>query len=499
MPSRRNDANSTVRLPAVLAIGFTGHRTLPDEAMSRELIRKFLTEQKAKTPATIYGVSSAAAGGDLIFAETCIEFGIPLRILLPVPAELFREDFDAAAWARAERVLKAAFSIEITGNQCLGTERYYECGIETVQQSQLVLALWDGQPSRGIGGTEEMVSFAKAVGRPVFWFHSETGNLTIFHEATAQKLLHDLELDFLNHLPDARSTGVIDSPTELAQAWFRKVDTTASKLAPQARRLASIPIVYTAAAAVLSGASRGRAAPLWIGVSAALGITAAVLPAALRLDKRQALWARTRTAAEVCRSVLALWRTPVPYEVLGPEIIPELSGVLMSLNFLKLKDGPRNKISLEEFKVNYRRDRLSNQIRYFRDSGARAARDGRRLRMITWVCGVIAIAIAVSLFLAKFGLLGTHPLPASKWFPLAISAFFQIATVAGALIVVNDCNRRQQRYRELHSWLLDWDSQLEALLTWPSALQVVAKIEKALLVELLEWRSLVRNAKLSGK
>jgi hypothetical protein len=499
MSFRGNDTNSAICLPAVLAIGFTGHRSLADETKSRELISRFLAERKAATPATLYGVSSAAAGGDLLFAESCIQLGIPLRILLPAPAEYFRKDFEPATWLRVEQVLKSALSVEVTGDQQLGDERYYECGIQTVQQCQLLIALWDGQPSRGMGGTEEIAAYAKEVGTPVFWFHSETGELTVFHEETAKNLLHDPELDFLNHLPDCGVTRESDSAKELAQAWFQKIDSNASRFAPQVRRLASIPIVYTAAAALFSGAaSRGHAAPVWLAASAALGIIAAALPTVLRLDQRQSLWARTRTAAEVCRSALALWSTSGFYEVIGPEVIPELSGTLMSLNFLKMEDGARNKVSLEEFKQSYRRERLSGQIKYYFEHGAKAARDSRRFRTAAWVFGGGGILIAIGLFAGKFGLPGAHVLANVKWLPLAISALFQAATVAGALVAVNDCNRREQRYRELHDWLKNWDRQLDALRTWPSVLQVAARVEKALLVELLEWRSLLRNTRLSG-
>ena len=51
-------------LPAVLAIGFTGHRSLKDEYKLRLQIRDFLREQKAAFEGIVCGVSSAAAGGD---------------------------------------------------------------------------------------------------------------------------------------------------------------------------------------------------------------------------------------------------------------------------------------------------------------------------------------------------------------------------------------------------------------------------------------------------
>lgn len=89
------------------------------------------------------------------------------------------------------------------------------------------------------------------------------------------------------------------------------------------------------------------------------------------------------------------------------------------------------------------------------------------------------------------------PGPWKQWLALGASIAFQIATVAGALLAVNDCDRRRQRYRELHQQLGKWDAQLEALRTWPSVLRVAGRIERALLAELIEWRSLIRNHKLA--
>ena len=81
----------------------------------------------------------------------------------------------------------------------------------------------------------------------------------------------------------------------------------------------------------------------------------------------------------------------------------------------------------------------------------------------------------------------------------AAASFFQIATVAGALLVVNDYERRRDRYRELHRMLTQWDKQLELTQTWPTVLRTTSMVEKALLAELIEWRSHIRNRKLPQK
>ena len=221
--------------------------------------------------------------------------------------------------------MENAISLEVTGRHESRSEQYYDCGIQTVAESQLLVALWDGQPARGAGGTQEMVSYARKTGHPIAWIHSETGVLQFLNKDALEQIESNSELEFLNQLPDVGPHMSIAAPAgssrDLAQAWLDKTDENANRFAPQARRVASIPIVYTAAAAVMAGVAPEipGAAP-WLAISAVLGVVALALPAALRLHVRQSRWARTRTAAEIARSVLVIWRTPRPYEVIGAEV-----------------------------------------------------------------------------------------------------------------------------------------------------------------------------------
>jgi hypothetical protein len=494
-----NGVKSSLRLPATLAVGFTGHRLLHDEANCRKWIYDFLKRKKVSARGVVHGVSSLAAGGDLLFAECCFELELPLCVLLPLPVEGFRKDFDDRGWARVEQALSKAASVEVAGGDQPRNECYYECGIETVLQSQMLLALWNGAPAEGLGGTEDIVTFAKELGRTVVWLHSVSGEVSAFNEKSDEELADDAELEFLNNLPDLNVTADTDAPHVLARAWFRKVDESATRSAPQFRRLAAIPIIFTAAAALFSGAgSWARSVGAWLAAGTAMGILAAILPAALRLQKKQILWARTRTAAEVCRSVLAFWSAPAPYDAIGPEVVPELSGMLVSLNLLKSIDRESGKASLAEFKERYRRERVAGQIDYMFSHAAQSEAEGRRYRIATWACIGLAIALNAWLFVGArfFGIVFGEW---KQWMALGASVAFQIATVAGALLAVNDCDRRRQRYRELHRQLEKWDAQLVALRTWPSVLRVAGRIERALLTELIEWRSLIRNHKHARK
>src|SRR5579864_239275 len=489
---------TSLHLPATLAIGFTGHRKLPDEAKCREAIRRVLLEWRAKVPGVIYGATSAAAGGDLLFAETCIELNLPIRVFLPLPKEQFREDFDEASWDRAECVFKNALSVEVTGAGEQLTERYYECGIETVQESQLLIALWDGEPSQGLGGTADMVHFAKEQGRPVIWIHSTTGEVQQFN--VSPEILNDPEMRFLNELPGPAVPPPAGFPRDLANAWFVKLDENASRAAPQFRRMAAIPIFCTAAAAVLSGKTAYTGSSVvWLWMGTALGIMAASLPTVMMLGRRQVAWTRVRTAAEICRSCLALWETPELYEVVGPEVVPDLAGMLTSLNFLKMLDRRARENNLEEFKRLYRSGRVQHQIDYFSRHAIHAAAWARRYRIVTWASTILAAGLDAWLLLNAHGLDHSISERMRPELALSVALFFQIATVAGSLVVVNDYVRRRDRYRELHRMLLQWDKQLELSETWPIVLRIASTVEKAMLAELIEWRSHIRNQKLPQK
>jgi hypothetical protein len=166
---------------------------------------------------------------------------------------------------------------------------------------------------------------------------------------------------------------------------------------------------------------------------------------------------------------------------------------------LKMMHGATARASLEEFKAHYLQHRISNQIGYFSVQSKRSERDGRNFKWLA-LLGIGLAVLTVIWWLGAKEVLGAgHPVPGGRWLPLSISALFQLATISGALVVVHDCDRRQRRYAELSDRLQSWEAEFAALRTWASILKVVNRVERALLVEMLEWRSLTGNTRLPRK
>jgi len=486
---------SQVKLTPALQIGFSGHMKLSNEGLCRELIVKVLSEWKAKLPGGISGVSSLAAGGDLLFAEACFELGIPLRVLLPMSSAQFSDDFEPATWKRAENALEQAVSFEVIGGGLDRPHCYYECGLETILQSGLLVVLWNGLPAQGIGGTGEMAQCCKNLGTPVIWIHSETGEITRWNESDL--FWHDPELRFLNDLPDRKAKPGV-THREQAIAWFEKLDENANQLAPQFRKIAATPILCAGTGAVLTVAAyvfKGQASLLF-GTSALLGLIAALAPKFLKAKETQESWARIRAAAEVSRSFVALWDVPVPYDVFDKAVLPELRGMLEALNHLKTLAGFKNqKTDFATFKESYHQQRIVQQSSYFSRQTERA--DGVMSRARVMIRWFVVFAIAGNLFFVMTAQV-FHLLPSDGWMTwlgLAVVLAYQLAAATGAMIVVNDYGRRQQRFLEMRRLIQDYGKQLQQTQSWPSVLRVVARVEKTLLTEVIEWRALYRNQK----
>ena len=107
------------------------------------------------------GFASAACGGDILFLEAMMARGGRVHITLPCAVEAFRKDCadvipDADWGARFDRILKAAHTVEILGEQYTSDNAVAsECcnrimvglGQRCAQgkgEELLVIALWDG-------------------------------------------------------------------------------------------------------------------------------------------------------------------------------------------------------------------------------------------------------------------------------------------------------------------------------------------------------------------
>jgi len=174
-------------VPFVLAVGVTGHRAevLPegDVPALRERIRDVLrlieesgrdlleSERDcfADAEPRLRFVSPVADGADQIAAELALELGWELQAILPFERAAYRASLaNHGARERFDALLaRSTCLLELPGDPDHGLDAYVMTGRATVAHCDVLIAVWDGLPPRGRGGTGEVVQLALTEGTAI--------------------------------------------------------------------------------------------------------------------------------------------------------------------------------------------------------------------------------------------------------------------------------------------------------------------------------------------
>lgn len=147
-----------------MRVGITGHRGLSTDV--EEHVRALLADQvKEYDPAELVGVSCIADGPDSWFAETVLKHGGRLEVV--VPAAEYRESLPDWHHPVYDRLVSRAADVHHTG-MTESTSEAHQAGSEIlVGLVDELIAVWDGKPARGYGGTADVVAYADRTGVPV--------------------------------------------------------------------------------------------------------------------------------------------------------------------------------------------------------------------------------------------------------------------------------------------------------------------------------------------
>lgn len=154
----------------VLRVGVTGHRHLAGQAdVEHEVDRvldRLVTEHSSPD---LVVLSSLAEGADRLVVERVLARDrSALHAVLPLPPEDYSDDFaDPASREGFARYLDAAEQVTLSPPQESREAAYEHAGREVLARCDVLLALWDGRPARGRGGTGQLVAEALHLGRHV--------------------------------------------------------------------------------------------------------------------------------------------------------------------------------------------------------------------------------------------------------------------------------------------------------------------------------------------
>lgn len=148
-----------------MRIGITGHQRLDDPTqwpqVREELIRYL---EGVATP--LIGITSLAIGADQLFADIVLELGGTIEVVIPF--EGYELKFSDGASRQHYRTLlsRAAQVITLPSSQS-EEAAYFEAGKLVTKLSDAMVAVWDGNEAEGLGGTADVVTYAKQIMKPI--------------------------------------------------------------------------------------------------------------------------------------------------------------------------------------------------------------------------------------------------------------------------------------------------------------------------------------------
>jgi hypothetical protein len=240
----QGESASGVRVtPVPLVVAVTGHRDLLKSELPaiRERVRAFMADLERRYPdLPVVVMSGLAAGADSLVAEEALALGLKLIAALPMPRDLYAEDFAAgterenflALCARASEFIELPF----TPGNTAGLSRepgynrdrqYAQLGVFLSAHCHVLLALWDGRQAGELGGTAAVVNFHQNDMMPGYTSRA----------AANQRMLADDESDLVYHIVCSRDRPGGAPPDGLAPletAWL-----TTDEYAP---RTADLPL-----------------------------------------------------------------------------------------------------------------------------------------------------------------------------------------------------------------------------------------------------------------
>jgi hypothetical protein len=483
---------SASTLPIFRIVGFSGHRQLADLVAPARAIMAAVSELRQEAPGDWIGLSSVAAGSDQLFVQQVLDLGLSWHAILPLPRAQFQQDFTAFDWSVAEGFLARADHVRVIGENASREDGYLDCGMETVNDSDVLIALWDGLPARGKGGTAEVVEYATALGKPVLIIDAATFAVRKINWKALN--YNEDSLAELNRLPDVAEPAAPESkgPRNIHR-FLQKCDAAATRGAPQFRRLIASTVVLHVVATVIASAALAyelhAAALPWIKLLCLTG----ALAVAIELRRRghsNSSWVRCRLAAEFSRSAIATWGLPRAAPLFQDLNLPVVRGLTRSLHILHSRSTVADPMSMADFKQHYIARRIDDQIAYYQRQEGRALPQFSRLKAGFWVSTLLAITCTLLYAVAT-----TWHFEPADWVVASLFHFLPVTlpVVAAAfisLISINDLQRRVARYREMKFMLMDSRNQVKFCETWNSLERVVLKTERALLQEVLEWHSI---------
>ena len=528
-----------MELVSYWVVGFSGSRRLEQSDFVRAELRRALQNLQELAAGQLVAISSAAIGADLLFIQETASLGIPWLAVLPFPADAFfnEKDFPDASERRAARqrvdqavdceIVRIPRDAEEATNSTWRHGAFADAGFRCVDECDVFIAVLHGTNEPGKpGGTRGVIDYARARKRPLLLIDSATR--TVKPENWPTRLHDSLTDELRSVVPPVlkakdKSASATQSAVSLA-AWRKAFGAAAQKHVPRNRWENTAVVILHALATIITALILLLLNPLNLGSQATNVAHANLLPESsyarhavisglevmaflfvlsgfgflvwVLWKHPQTRGANCRLAAEIGRSLLAVWNIPGAAQRVWRSPPRKFAHFVHSLLLQHRLDPHRPRVAsssvmseadIKKLGEDYAELRIGPQIKYYSERYPQARRLARALEISSVILSALALVSAA--FLA-FG----HPGDAQRaiW-GLAKLAAATAAPVVVSMLVIHEVKRREARYREMWDMLEEYQQRVRQAPSLSTLQDLVLDLEHLFISETYEWWILAKE------
>ncbi|MEV0288693.1 MULTISPECIES: hypothetical protein [unclassified Kribbella] len=145
-------------------LAVSGHRGLSEEVKAWTAAElRHAIESKGVTE--LVGISCLADGADALFAQTVLDLGG--RLIAVIPATTYRDGLPVSHHQTYDTLLSKASEAVALDREVSDADAHMDASLRMLDRADELIAIWDGQPARGPGGTADVVQAARDRDLPV--------------------------------------------------------------------------------------------------------------------------------------------------------------------------------------------------------------------------------------------------------------------------------------------------------------------------------------------
>ena len=514
-------------IPITIRIGVTGHRELPDELLIRKSINKVLSkiDKVLENDPHIFSIISPLAEGadrvateEILNIENRLSLKKPfLEVILPLRIDEYLKDFEKEnSEEEFKKLLKLSDSIKTIQDSTSRDDAYYKAGLYTVDNCDVLLAIWNGKPAAGMGGTAQIIDYAKKTDKWVFWINSENGSitelnkdktleyLTIYNKEkfNSQEMKKSLEYHYNLLIKNATKSNLslhfINQLNEILLPHFVRADILAQNYQKRYNVVGTL-IYILSAGAVATVTIQLLFFPhipqlIWFEVAEISIILLLIIISSKRDWHRK--WIDYRFLAERLRTALFSSVANIKYEITSPPPHLKVSNepqnwiVRAYTSIWNESHSSTKQIPFKPFKKFLLNSWIDEQISYYKISAQKNLKNHKLFSRLGELFFVLTLIVA-----------SIHALNIEIFHNLSIlpATAIILPAIAAAITGIRnnrDYSRNAKRYQQMAFYTSEIRDRIEKLNDLNSLVKLLDELNKMMLGEHQDWRVVVQFHKL---